>query len=259
MKKERTEKMTKEEYEMMEPAEPDKQPSRCKPDKYLKPIQVPGIFFMPTGGPMHGYDMSHYQGNVDWDVIAKDPLAGYIYLKATESNRITDSKYDYNFRECKRVGLKVGSYHFFRGQIMPQQQFENFISVVDVKKQDLIPLVDVEIMPRRMSRSLFISRLKSFCDMVEKAFGCKPLIYTGKNFYERYLANTVMSSENYKYMIAAYIVDEPILVNGDDYLIWQFTSTGRTDGVRGKVDISRFRGGHQLDEILMVPNTENDK
>jgi lysozyme len=51
-------------------------------------------------------------------------------------------------------------------------------------------------------------------------------------------------------MIASYTLDEPVLKNNDDYIIWQFTATGSAKGVRGDVDISRFRGNHMLNEIL---------
>ena len=43
---------------------------------------------------------------------------------------------------------------------------------------------------------------------------------------------------------------EPVSKNNDDYIIWQYTATGCAKGVRGDVDISRFRGNHSLNEIL---------
>lgn len=250
LKKEKFKQASAEDFELLGPAEPDKMPTRCKPDNFLKPLRKPHLISIDTDNFLHGYDMSHYQGNVQWDIIAKDPLAGFIYLKATEGVGLVDSKYEYNLNECRRVGLKVGSYHFFRAQLSAQEQYDNFISVIDPKKQDLIPLIDVEVLPRSVSHSLFIQRLQAFCDMVEKAFGCKPMIYTGKNFYEKHLAHTSVSSGKYKFMIAAYMDDEPVLRNGDDYLIWQFTSSGQANGIRGKVDISRFRGSHNIAEIL---------
>jgi len=248
LKKQKTSK--NQQIEFYGPVEPDRIPPRCKPDRFIKPIRVPHIFDYPAMDFLHGYDMSHYQGMVDWDIIAKDPLAGFIYLKATEGVALTDSKYERNLEEARRCGLKVGSYHFFRAQLNPTEQYDLFMSTVDIKKQDLIPLVDVEVLPRRIPHSLFISRLEIFCELLEKAYGCKPMIYTGKNFYEKHLAHTKINARDYKFMIAAYVEEEPVLRNGDDYLIWQFTGSGTADGIRGKVDISRFRGNHKLNEIM---------
>ncbi len=236
--------------EILGPVEPDRLPPRCKPDRIIKPVHIPYLFNYPAMDFLHGYDMSHYQGMVDWDIIAKDPLAGFIYLKATEGVALTDSKYNRNLEEARRCGLKVGSYHFFRAQLNPTEQYDLFMSTIDIKKQDLIPLVDVEVLPRRVSHSLFIKRLEIFCELLEKAFGCKPMIYTGKNFYEKHLAHTSINARDYKFMIAAYVDEEPVLKNEDDYLIWQFTGSGTANGIRGKVDISRFRGNHKLNEIL---------
>lgn len=240
----------KQNSEILGPVEPDRIAPRCKPDRFIKPLRMPYVFDYPGVEFLHGYDMSHYQGNVDWDIISKDPLAGFIYLKATEGVALTDSKYQYNIEEARKRGLKVGSYHFFRAQLNPTEQYDLFMSVVDMKKQDLIPLVDVEVLPKRMPHSLFIQRLEIFCELLEKAYGCKPMIYTGKNFYEKQLAHTSINARDYKFMIAAYVVDEPVLKTEDDYLIWQFTGSGTAAGIRGKVDISRFRGNHKLSEIM---------
>ena len=51
-------------------------------------------------------------------------------------------------------------------------------------------------------------------------------------------------------MIASYSLDEPVLNNDADYVIWQYTATGVARGIEGNVDISRLRGDHTLDDIL---------
>ena len=109
-------------------------------------------------------------------------------------------------------------------------------------------LVDVEVMPRGMSLSKFHSRLDEFLRLVTEVFGKRPMIYTGKNFYNRYFADT--NFRKYLFMIACYTVDEPELDNNDDYIIWQYTCKGRVDGVRGNVDISKIMGHHSLKEIM---------
>lgn len=227
--------------------EPDPIARKAKPDSHPKGLEAPKIFFS-DGSYLHGLDMSHYQGRISWQDVASDPHSGYIYLKATEGASLVDDTYEYNFREARKVGLKVGSYHFFRANVSAKEQFENFMSVVDKSKQDLLPLIDVEILPRGISIYQFHARLEDFLKMVEKEFGKKPMIYTGKNFYNKYFADSKF--KKYKFMIAAYTIDEPVLDNDDDYLIWQYTGKGSAKGVRGHVDMSRFRGGHSLREIL---------
>lgn len=231
--------------------EPDAPPTRPRPDHHPKPLPQPMLF---AGGAInvHGFDLSHYQGKVNWDLLAEDHNAGFIYLKASEGEALTDDTYQHNFDECKRVGLPVGSYHFFRGQLTARDQFRNFMSMVLPKRQDLIPLVDVEVLPKGVSYSTYFSRLRELCDMIEKEFGCKPMIYTGLNFYNRHFTQTNLF-RGYKFMIAAYLPDEPVLNNNDDYLIWQYTAKGSARGVRGNIDTSRFVGKHTLREIMYKP------
>ena len=90
--------------------------------------------------------------------------------------------------------------------------------------------------------------MDEFLRLVTEVFGKRPMIYTGKNFYNRYFADT--NFRKYLFMIACYTVDEPELDNNDDYIIWQYTCKGRVDGVRGNVDISKIMGHHSLKEIM---------
>ena len=228
--------------------EPDPIAHKAKPDRVPRELKQPRLSYVVEKYGVEGFDMSHYQGRIDWEAVATDPKAGYIYLKATEGNNIVDNTYAYNLSMARNAGLKVGSYHFFRGQISAREQFRNFSNTVDRSKQDILPLIDVETMPNNVNKSKFDATLLEFLRLVEKEYGKKPIIYTGKNFYEKHFKGTVFA--NYKFMIAAYIDQQPVLSDGNDFIMWQYTSSGRANGVRGHVDVSKFVNGHSLHEIL---------
>ena len=97
------------------------------------------------GDHLHGIDVSHYQGRIDWRTVAKSKEVGYVYIKATESNYMVDDTYEYNLTEARRNGIKAGSYHFFRPGVSAAGQFALFKRVIDKRKQDLLPLIDVEV------------------------------------------------------------------------------------------------------------------
>lgn len=227
---------------------PDPVARKARPDRHPSAQPMPLLLGHGTAKQLHGIDVSHYQGRIDWDAVAKDPNVHYVYIKATEGVKTIDDRYEENFRECKRVGLKVGSYLFFRPHLPAKAQFDLFMSMVDTKKQDLLPLIDAEAI-KGVSVYAFQTRLLELCDLFEKEYGKKPLIYTGRNFYDRNIAGNARLKA-YKYFIAAYTFDEPELSGGNDYLMWQYTATGRVKGIRGNVDMSRFVGNHQLREIL---------
>lgn len=227
---------------------PDPILRKARPDRHPSPLEMPVLIGRGTSEQLHGIDVSHYQGRINWDAVAQEPNVHYVYIKATEGVKTVDDRYDFNFRECKRVGLKVGSYLFFRPHLSPKAQFELFCSVVDTKSQDLLPLIDAEAI-KGVSNPVFQSRLLELCALFEKEYGSKPLIYTGRNFYNKHIHGNPRLLE-YKYFIASYSLDEPELHDNEDYLLWQYTATGRVSGIRGDVDMSRFVGKHQLGEIL---------
>ena len=198
-----------------------------------------------TCSHVHGIDLSHYQGEVFWEAIGDNSKMAYVYLKATEGGDRIDDKYERNIELAHKYGLKVGSYHFFRPKTDLTSQLENFKTQCRPSQQDLIPMIDVET-KQGMGNEAFCDSLLKFLDMVEEAYHQKPLVYTGTNFYNRYLIGKL---DDYKLMIAQYSSKEPILADDKDYLLWQYTGKGHIDGIRGYVDKSRFMGQHGLREL----------
>lgn len=194
---------------------------------------------------IHGIDMSHYQGEVFWEAVGENTKMAYVYLKATEGGDRIDHMYEQNIKLAHRHGLKVGSYHFFRPKTELAKQLKNFMTQCRPGQQDLIPMIDIET-KGGLSTEAFCDSLFKFLDMVEDAYKQKPLLYTGTNFYNRYLCGKL---GDYKLMIAQYTTKEPILNDDKDFLIWQYTGKGHINGVNGYVDKSRFMGNHGLREI----------
>lgn len=198
-----------------------------------------------TCSHIHGIDLSHYQGNVFWEIIGDNTKMAYVYLKATEGGDNRDDKYIRNIELAHQYGLKVGSYHFYRPKIEQQKQLENFMKQCLPGDQDLIPMIDIET-TSGLRTDEFCDSLFKFIDLVEKAYKQKPLLYTFTNFYNRYLIGKI---NDYKLMIAQYTQREPVLRDGRDFEMWQYTGKGQINGINGYVDKSRFMGNHKLREI----------
>ena len=195
---------------------------------------------------IHGIDISHYQGNVFWEAIGNNSKMYYVYLKATEGGDLIDAKYEQNIQLAHQYGLKVGSYHFYRARTPQEVQLRNFMAQCRPGEQDLVPMIDVET-KSGLSNEAFRDSLSKFLILVEKKYKQKPLIYTGANFYDHYLSGGML--DNYKIMIAQYMAKEPVLVDGRDVTMWQYTGKGHINGVNGYIDKSRFMGDHKLREI----------
>lgn len=199
-----------------------------------------------TCSHVHGIDLSHYQGDVFWEAVGDNRKTAYVYLKATEGGDRIDDRYEENIRLAKKHGLKVGSYHFFRPKTPLHLQLDNFTTQCRPADQDLIPMIDIETRGG-LSVEAFTDSLATFLQLIEEYYHQKPLIYTGANFYDKYLAGSL--PEEYKTMIAQYTDYEPTLIDDRDITMWQYTGKGRIGGVKGNVDKSRFLGRHGLREI----------
>lgn len=194
---------------------------------------------------VHGIDLSHYQGEVFWETVGENTKMAYVYLKATEGGDRIDEMYERNINLAHRYGLKVGSYHFYRPKTEQQKQLDNFKTQCLPGEQDLIPMIDIET-KQGLPTEAFCDSLMKFLTLVEVAYKQKPLLYTGTNFYNKYLQGKV---NDYQLMIAQYTVREPVLADDRDFTLWQYTGKGRIVGVSGYIDKSRFMGQHGLKEI----------
>lgn len=93
--------------------------------------------------PVRGVDVSHYQGTIDWPVLAAQDL-DFAYIKATEGSSHTDEKFAENWEAAKDTGLRIGAYHFFSFDSPGESQLKHFTETVPAFRQMLPPVVDFE-------------------------------------------------------------------------------------------------------------------
>ncbi|MCQ2287722.1 MAG: hypothetical protein MJZ74_01330 [Muribaculaceae bacterium] len=197
-----------------------------------------------------GIDISRHQKNIDWDRLATDKNVRYVYIKATEGTSYKDPKYAENLNEARRHKIPVGAYHFMRTGSSVDAQFAQYTSVVKKEEQDLLPMLDVEVRQGWTNQQMQDSVMK-FCDLLEKHYGCKPLVYTNAHFYHNVL-NAVV--KDYPLFIARYASNEPTLSGGTKWILWQFSDKGRLPGIDVYVDLSCFNKGYDVKDLLIKNN-----
>lgn len=230
--------------------EPDVLPAPLQPERALGHLSDLVISKRRRNHSMgkRGIDVSHYQNQINWDAVADDKDVNYVYIKATENAGLVDNMFQRNLREARRVGIPVGCYHFFSPTAAPTAQLKNLTSVVpNLKDHDLVPMIDVEVRGKASPADMR-HRLRQFLKGVEDYYGVKPIIYTGQNFYNKYLAGYF---EDYLFMIAKYSAGVPELNGNAKFAMWQFSASGRIRGIRGSVDQSCFMDNYSLRDILI--------
>lgn len=196
---------------------------------------------MPCCYDVHGIDISHYQGEIDWARLDSTRLTDFpiefVFIKATEGNDHTDTVFERNFRKAADYGLIRGAYHFFSPKSDPIEQADFFIRTVKLDSGDLPPVLDVEVIGKNSAEQIR-KRVKLWLDRVEEHYGVKPILYTSYKFKKKYLNDTIFDA--YPYWIAHYYVDS-VRYEGKWYF-WQHTDVGTVPGIGEDVDLDVFNG-----------------
>lgn len=58
---------------------------------------------LAAGYPVHGIDVSHYQGEIDWAAMKQQGM-DFAYIKATEGSAHEDECFDKNWEQAKAAG-----------------------------------------------------------------------------------------------------------------------------------------------------------
>ncbi|MTJ55957.1 glycoside hydrolase family 25 protein [Anabaena sp. UHCC 0253] len=210
------------------------------------------ILVIESNMPVLGIDVSNHNPPINWQTVKNSKIL-FAIAKATEGATYQDPTFMRNWLGMKEVGIIRGAYHFFRPLKNPQEQVDNFISLVKFKPGDLPPVLDVEAWPEKVGeqwKSITISQriasVKAWLDKVEEETGKKPVIYTSPSFWEEYMDNT-QDFTDHPLWIAHYTSKAQPNVpannwGGKGYTFWQHTESGTVNGVSGKVDRNRFKG-----------------
>jgi lysozyme len=203
---------------------------------------------------VRGIDVSYYQGNIDWAEVAG---AGYQFAIARINHGdFMDPEFDDNWAGIKSVGMIRGAYQYFDpgGDVSWQAQV-----VIDklgkIAPGDLPAVIDVEstdgLPPAQVAQAV-----GEWLALVEEGTGKKPIIYTGKYFWQ----DNVQTDEfnDHKLWHAQYpnACQPPaappdcgscanIADQWDDIFVWQYSSSGSVPGIAGNVDMNVYFGTYE--------------
>ena len=199
----------------------------------------------PEGYEIHGIDISHYQGEIDWDELRNNGMiercpVRLVMIKATEGSTRIDDRFAENFYQAREYGFIRGAYHFWSTRSSGRAQAEHFLRQVKLEDGDLPPVLDVEHKAKDQTPEEFKESVLTWLRLVEKAYDAKPIIYTYYKFKLTYLNDSVFN--DYPYWIAHYYVDS-VKYEGP-WKFWQHTDCGRLPGIKGYVDFNIYNGSY---------------
>ncbi len=207
----------------------------------------------PKGYEIHGIDISHHQGTIDWNrlrnaLIEQTPIR-FVIIKGTEGDSYLDSKFRENFFYAREKGFIRGVYHFWSNNSSPRRQAYFFLAMVKLVPGDLPPVLDVESKPRNISTEAFQQNVLTWLHIVEDKYQVKPILYTGYRFKQQYLSDSRFDS--YPFWIAHYYVSK--MEYGGEWKFWQHTDVGRLPGINNFVDLNIYNGSFYDLQKLTIP------
>ena len=213
----------------------------------------------PEGYEIHGIDISHYQGKIDWEQLKNAMIKGcpvrFVIIKSTEGSSRLDENFRENYNHARDFGFIRGVYHFWSNKSTAREQAYYFLDQVHLTDGDLPPVLDIEHKPADKSVEDFQRDVLTWLHIVEDKYHVKPIIYTYYKFKEQYLSAPVF--EDYPYWIAHYYVDK-VQYKGK-WKFWQHTDVGKLPGIKGYVDFNIYNGSYYELKQLCIGNNNNEK
>ncbi|WP_100486870.1 SH3 domain-containing protein [Sporolactobacillus pectinivorans] len=217
--------------------------------------------FAPPAALKYGVDISHYQGNVDFNALYN---AGnrFVILKASEgapsegsNSYFYDSKFATYVQQVKEEAprLQLNAYQFFRARntkdaaaeadyyisILKQAGINNSNSIgytfLDVEAKSGSTTLFSGISPKQMSLNI-----NAFMDEMKSKGFTKLGLYSGKSFYETNIVGSGSQLESGLLLwLARYRGEDTSQGIGSNYNVdlWQYTSNGSVNGINGSVDL----------------------
>ncbi len=203
--------------------------------KYKCKVKVKTLSNVDTTGAQLGIDVSVWQGTINFKKVKNDGVQ-FVIMRAGHGTQV-DSTFKRNYKQARKYGLKVGCYWYITAlsESQAKAQAKQCLKVIKGKKFDLPVFVDIESSSQfRKGKEFCSSIVKIFCEKVKRA-GYTPGWYTSRSFIPSYLTSEVEDGSGY----VKWVAEHNSTLNYDSMChIWQFSHTGRIDGINSYVDLN---------------------
>lgn len=184
-----------------------------------------------------GIDVSKWNGNIDWQKVKGAGINFAIIREGYGKKSPTqiDKKFKENIEGAKNAGINTGVYHYSYADSTNDAVNEAQFCLENIEGYALeYPVVfdfeDKEMLKLTNRQRTDICR--AFCEEIEKA-GYYVMIYANPNWLKSYLYSDELLKD-FDLWLAHWGVEKPSYSCG----IWQYSSTGKIDGINGNVDLN---------------------
>ena len=188
---------------------------------------------------LNGIDISHWQKNINLDVVPCD----FVICKATEGTTFVDSTCDRFYQQAKKNGKLLGVYHYADGGDV-HKEADFFIDNCKNYIGEAILILDWESKGNASFGKNDFNWVKAWLDYVYAKTGVKPMLYISKS-----IMNKFVGIGDYGLWIAQYAnynptgyQEKPWNEGAYNCAMRQYSSSGRLNGYDGDLDLNKFYG-----------------
>ncbi len=126
-----------------------------------------------------GIDISHHNKltNRDWQYF-KDANVKFVFIKASDGASYRDPLRYKHFNKACDYNLYIGAYHFFRGDVPAEDQYNNYYKATEDMALGLLPCIDYE--KDGFGKESEVSRIQNLIklnELFDERSGVYPIIY----------------------------------------------------------------------------------
>lgn len=184
-----------------------------------------------------GIDVSAWQGVINWDAVKASGIKWAIIKAGGSDDGIyTDSKFERNYSECKRVGIPVGAYWFVgKGCITTtdgEADAERFLKLLKGKQFEFPVYMDCEVTSPNNKKGATDAAI-GFCRKLEKEGYYAGIYGSTYSTFQSRLDDSRLTG--FAHWVAQYADS---CTYWGDYGIWQYSSGGYVGGISGRTDMN---------------------
>ena len=191
-----------------------------------------------------GIDVSYYNGKINWNKVKSAGIKYAIiqvgYRGKTLGSLKDDTCFEYNIKGAIEAGIDVGIYYVTQAKTVAEAKEEANYVIKKLANYTIQYPIYIDIEEVSMSRARNLNNAqrtavcKTFCDTIKVA-GYHAGIYSCQYWFESKLNTKEL--KDYNLWVASYDAKSKPKT-GFDYQIWQYSETGRVDGISGAVDMN---------------------
>lgn len=182
-------------------------------------------------------DISKWQGDIDFSQLSK--VVDLVILRVQAGSSYADPKYAEYVAGCKQYGIPFGTYAYGKFVSVNDAIQEAKDALARMDKDSKFFALDVEEMTLKIPSDI-VPASQAFINYLKQNGVQKVGLYSGQYFYTGYGLSAIQCDFLW---LAKYSSNKPSIPCD----LWQYSSTGKLDGINTNVDLNVLNGGKPLD------------